>query len=210
MIWIDPKVSNFASGDSIIDYELVGEYSDYFRIGYFYGSYNGNYYQHFCVSVSEYGLGKLRAGQTYKLAVEYTIRTENGDTYTVTSNTFTVKPKQSKPKITVSGNNQTLFAAADNVSRSYTISLPNYYTISSAYGALDCNKDGVADIYVGLSSTSGSYGNRGQLTVRIIDRDGVVATAKGKSYTIPVTVQVQGRDGVTKDATVSLKVTVKR
>ena len=48
--------------------------------------------------------------------------------------------------------------------------------------------------------------------VRIADRDGVltVTGAKGKTYTIPVTVQLKGRDGITKDVKTSIKVTVKR
>ena len=48
------------------------------------------------------------------------------------------------------------------------------------------------------------------LNVEIIDRDAVVASAKGKTYTLPVTVKLVGRDGISKDASVSLKATVKR
>lgn len=201
-VWVDPKFSNAPEGFYVNEYKVVGEYSNYFRMGQSGG--------HYFVTVSSEGLNKLRSGQSYKLAVEYTMVNSYGDTYTVTSNTFSVKPKQSKPKITISGNNQTLYAAAGSVSRMYDISLPNYYTISNIYGSLDCNKDGVTDIVVTPNSIYGSYSNYAELAVRLSDCDGAVSAKNGKTYTVPVTVQLVGRDGVAKDVTVNLKVTVKR
>ena len=133
--------------------------------------------------------------------MKYTIANEDGDCFQVTSNTFTIKPKQSKAKVTVTNNGQTLYAAADNVSRSYYLSVPSYYSINSAYGSVDCNKDGKADITV----SGGNY-----VTVRISDKDAVLATEKGKAYNIPVTVKLRGRDGITKDLTTTIKVIVKR
>ncbi len=193
-VWVDPKFANMTTNESIVSYKLVGEYSDYFYLGY----YSGHRY----IRANSSYLGKLKAGQAYKLAIECTVRNENGDTYTVTSNTFTIKPKQSKVKVYVYNNNQTLYAGADDTSRTYYLSTSDYYDIVSAYGGYDCNKDGVSDIQVSGGGSS--------VTVRINDRDAVVATAKGKTYTIPVTVMVEGRDGVTKDTTVNIKVKVKR
>jgi len=195
VVYVEPKFSNMVSGYSIQSAKLVGEYSDYF---YFYQRTANDY-----IRIQSSAVGKLKAGQTYKLAIEYTIRTTEGENFKVTSNTFNIKPKQSKPKVTIGNNNQTLYAAADNVSRTYYLYVPSYYSIESAYGSIDCNKDGKADITV--SNSGGSY-----TTVRIVDRDAVIATTKGKSYSIPVTVRVTGRDGIAKDASVKIKVKVKR
>lgn len=192
-VWIDPKFANRVDGYSVVDYELVGEYSDYFEMGYESGHYyvtiNGNY------------LGKLKAGQNYKLAVRYTMQTTEGETFMVTSNTFKIKPNQSRPKITVSNNNQTFYAAAKNVPRNYQLSTSEIYTIESASGSLDCNKDGKADVLVSGDTV---------LNVQIVDCDAVGASAKGKTYTIPVTVRLVGADGIGKDATVNIKIKVKR
>ena len=199
VVWVDPKWTNLSDGDNITSWRLVGEYSRYFML-----ARDGHWY----VAVSGEGLGKLRSGQAYKLAVEYTITSSCGETYTVISNTFTIKPKQTNPKITISGDKQTMYAAANDISRIYTISLPDYYTILGAYGSLDCNKDGKADIEVTTESIE--YGTEATLKVEIIDRAGAVSAKNGKTYTIPVAIKLEGRDGVAKDAVVNIKVIVKR
>ena len=197
IVFVDPKFSNMASGYSLESCKLVGEYSDYFDLeqGYSKG-------WHYYLTVGSYGVGRLKAGQAYKLAIEYTLSTSDGNKFTVTSNTFTVKPKQSQPKVTILDNNQTLYASAPDMYRYYTLSVPDGCSIDSATGSLDCNKDGVADIVV-----SGSYDT---LCVQITDSDAVGATVSGKSYSIPVTLELRGRDGISKDATVTINVKIKR
>ena len=78
---------------------------------------------------------------------------------------------------------------------------------SSTQESIDVNKDGEADIVVSKYSTSSNYV---YVTVRITDRDAVLATAAGKTYSIPVTVTVIGRDGIAKDSSAVIKVKVKR
>ena len=185
---------------------LYGEYSNYFDLRLL-----TNYPGQYRLRIKQEG--KLKAGQRYKLALGYTIEMENGDTFTVRSQTFTVTPKQSQPKIRISDNNQTLYAAADTLYRTYTMEVlsEGEYTINDVSGSLDCNKDGKEDLKVyGLTRQTDS--NTITFRVKIADRDGVmtVTGAKGKTYTIPVVVQLQGRDGVAKDVRTKVKVTVKR
>lgn len=199
----DPKFSNKADGYNVVGYRLVGEYSDYFQLNYGYIRYANKWGYHYYIGIADRSLCKLKAGQTYKLAVEYTFKGEDGEIFTVTSNTFKIKPKQTAAKVTVQNNNQTMYAGANtNLTRSCYLSVPSYYSVASAYGSIDCNKDGRADITVSGSGSS--------LTIRIVDADAVGATASGKAYSIPVTVRLRGRDGVGKDAKVTVKVKVKR
>ena len=200
VVLVDPKFSNMASGYSI-SYKLVGEYSSYFSLNRGYIKYANKYDTHYYISIANRTASRLKAGQTYKLAIEYTLEGTDGRSITVTSNTFNIKPKQANAKITVRNNNQTMYAGA-SLTRSYSLSVPSYYSVTSASGGIDCNKDGKADITVSGSGTS--------LTVRIVDADAVVASTSGKTYSIPVTVCLQGRDGVSKDASVTVKVKVKR
>lgn len=194
IVQVIPKFGNIGEGYEVSGIKLTGEYSDYFVLNEGEG---GNHY----ITISENGIGKLKAGQKYNLAIEYTMQTATGDSFKVTSNVFNIKPSQSKPKITVTNNNQVIYAGASEYSREYYISAPKYFEIESASGSIDCNKDGKVDIVVSGTTT---------LTVKITDRDGVVASANGKTYDIPVTVKMTGRDGISKDASVTLKVTVKR
>lgn len=201
---VDPKFSNLADGYDIIDYNLTGEYSDYFTLNRGNITYGKKYAYHYYIGVRDNSTTrKLKAGQAYKLAIEYTIKNSDGEKFTVTSNTFSIKPKQSSPKVKVTNNNQTLYAGANSLSRSYSLSVPSGYYISGASGSIDCNKDGIDDITVSLSEST-------LLTVSIYDRDAVGATAKGKSYNIPVTVRLVGRDGIAKDVKITIKVKIKR
>ena len=204
-IRLDTTFQNIGSFYEVKDSELVGEYSEYFNL-----RYNNRRSDQRLTIANE---SELRAGQKYKLAIRFTLRMSNGDIFTVTGAPFTVKPKQTSAKIKVYSNNQTLYAAASEVSREYELQTPynSDYRIIKVSGSLDCNKDGKADITVSYQNANNSR-YYVFADVRIADRDGVltVTGAKGKTYTIPVTVQLKGRDGITKDVKASIKVTVKR
>lgn len=202
VVIVDPQLLNAGTEYGISNYKLVGEYSDYFTLTYGYISGSG-YHRYITIKDA----GKLKAKQSYKLAIECTVQASGGDSFTVTSNTFTIKPKQTAAKIKVINNNQTMYAGANNLTRTYTLSAPSSdYIITSVYGSLDCNKDGIADIVVSGSGSSWIC----YPTVTITDRDGVSASASGKVLSIPVTVRLQGRDGISVDAKTTIKVKVKR
>lgn len=201
-VLVEPKFSNRPAGYNESGWILTGEYSDYFSLQRNTITYGGKSYYGYFITKRNDVATKLKAGQTYKLAIEYTLTNSYGEELKVTSNTFKIKPKQTAAKVTVTNNNQTLYAAANNVSRTYYLSVPSGYTIEDATGGIDCNKDSQDDITV---SGSGSI-----LTVKIANKDAVTATATGKTYSIPVTVKLKGRDGVAKDAKVTIKVKVKR
>lgn len=207
------KFANLGDGSQIISAKLKGEYNKYFKLvrttwvisgtsnvsSYTYDP--GNYYY---IKIANYG--KLKANHTYRLSVEYTIRTSSGDEFKVESNVFKVKPKQTAPKVTVENNSQTMYAAS-SLFRSYTVNVPEGYSIESAYGYLDCNKDGKNDI---VAYKNNSIGTSVTVYVTIVDADAITASTKGKSYSIPITVTVKGRDGISKDAKATIKVKVKR
>lgn len=195
--------SNYTLKD-VGNIRLLGEYTDYFDLRLL----NGR--------PGEYRLrikqnGKLKAGQRYKLAIRFTVEMEGGDTFTVKSQSFTVTPKQSAPKIRVYNNNQTLYAAAETLNRTYELEAPaeGGYQIIRVSGGLDCDKDGKTDIVV---EHEDSGAPRVGVMVSIADRHGVLTATgqKGKTYTIPVVVELKGRDGIAKDVKTSIKVTVKR
>ena len=206
-ISIKTTFQNIGSNYTLKDYgniRLLGEYTDYFDLRLLTGR------------PGEYRLrikqaGKLKAGQHYKLAIRFTVEMEDGDIFTVQSQTFTVTPKQSAPKIKVYDNNQTLYAAADALQRTYELEVPaeGGYQIMYVSGGIDCNKDGKQDIVVKHNK---SFASRVGITVSITDRDSVLTVTgkRGKTYTIPVTVKLMGRDGIAKDVKTSIKVTVKR
>jgi len=201
-IRLKTKFNNLGDNYQVIGAKLCGEYSKYFKL-----SRRGedkstdNYY---CLQIAH--TGKVKANQKYKLSVEYTIQTSDGDTFKVESNVFTIRPKQSVPKISVKGNNQTLYTASD-VGRQYVISVPEYYVIQSVSGGEDCNKDGIVDIAAEVSYMDQ---NTAVLNVSIKDEHAIGAAAKGKTYTIPLVIELKGRDGISKDAKVNIKVKVKR
>lgn len=199
VITVNKTLTNVPSGYVLTSQKLVGEYSEYFVLKS--GQINQNNKYMYCDYLTIRDNGKLKAGQTYKLAIEYTFIDEHGDSFTVTSNTFNVKPKQTAAKVTVANNGQTIYAGSNTLSKIYELSVPYGYTIESVSGSLDSNKDGRADIVVNGTEHA---------NVTLSDKDAIVATANGKAYTIPVTVKLSGRDGVSKDTTVSLKVKVCR
>ena len=187
---------------------LVGEYSDYFQIYYY--TYIPGRYQ---IRAKENKESKLKAGQRYRLAIRFTLKLENGDTVQVQTPTFTVRPKQSVPKVTVHGNAQTLYAGNDKLTRTCGFELPEGmgYRIKSVSGGLDCNKDGKQDItltWVKADSTDHYV----SAILKLTDRDGALTVSgmKGKTYTMPVLITLEGRDGIAKDVKTNIKVTVRR
>ena len=210
-ITVTPTFKNLDSSYSVSNAKLEGAYKNLFRI---YTRYSDGR-----LKIVPSSVGQLKAGKSYQLSVAYTVKDaygEGGETITVTSNTFMIKPKQSVPKVTASAKQLALYACAkgeDKAEKMYLYVPHNYkqgyYAIQNASGSLDVNKDGKADLMVKTLSTSRSSG-QAQIAVYVLDADAVKATAKGVSYKIPVTVKCVGRDGVSKDASTTVSVVVKK
>lgn len=187
---------------------LTGEYSNYFQIWY-YSSIPGRYQ----IRIKENQESKMKAGQRYRLAIRFTLKLENGDTVQVQSPTFTIRPKQSVPKVIVHGNSQTLYAGNDALVRTCGFELPEGtgYRVKSISGGIDCNKDGKQDIALSWMKTA-STDHYVSAELKLVDRDGALTVSgmKGKTYTIPVTITLEGRDGLAKDVKTSIKVIVRR
>lgn len=187
---------------------LTGEYSNYFQIWY-YSSIPGRYQ----IRIKENQESKMKAGQRYRLAIRFTLKLENGDTVQVQSPTFTIRPKQSVPKVIVHGNSQTLYAGNDALVRTCGFELPEGtgYRVKSISGGIDCNKDGKQDIALSWMKTA-STDHYVSAELKLVDRDGALTVGgmKGKTYTIPVTITLEGRDGLAKDVKTSIKVIVRR
>ncbi len=215
-IAVTAKFANLSSGYFVEDAELIGEYSKYFTFEAHDGGSNPVYY----IRISEEGRGRLKAGNNYNLSAIYTLKDDGGNRITVkSSNVLKVKPVQKAPKLTVIGDNRILYAASPMLYRRCEIRTPFYstrlskdcYEIESAYGFIDVNQDGKADIEAKFDPeySEPEEGYAG-LTIKLTDADAVLATAQGKAYTIPVTVKLVGRDGISKDAVANVKVIVKR
>lgn len=210
-VWITPQN---VGGDYTYDNGnakelfLVGEYSNYFEILYYKGT-PGRYR----IRAKEKWESKLKAGQRYRLAICFTLNLENGDTVQVQSPTLTIRPKQSVPKVTVHGNAQTLYAGNDKLTRTCGFELPEGmgYRIKSVSGGLDCNKDGKQDITLSWVKAD-SKDHYASATLELTDRDGALTVSgmKGKTYTVPVSITLEGRDGISKDVKTNIKVTVRR
>lgn len=210
-VTVTPAFRNLDSSYTVGKAELCGAYRGLFKIERF--DRNG------VLKIVPSSIGALKAGKRYTLSVKYTVRDEyggDGKAITVISNTFTVKPKQSVPKVTSSVKQLTLYASAKGESKGGTMTLyvphtfkKGYYVIEDASGSLDVNKDGTPDLVVTTTDTSAS-GGWAAVKVYILDADAVKATAKGMSYKIPVTVQCVGRDGTSRDASSAVSVVVKK
>ncbi len=196
---------------------LVGEYSDYFSLSSVDskpGVYRIRIKETAASFPGEVVYGScLKAGQRYRLAVCFTLKLENGDTIKVQSQTFTIRPKQSVPKVTVHGSGQTLYAGNDGITRSCGFELPEGmgYRIKAVSGGLDCNRDGKEDITVSWENPE-TESHYAEAKLSLSDRDGVLTVSgiSGKTYTVPVTIKLKGRDGITKDVKTSIKVIVRR
>lgn len=214
-VTVTPTFQNLDSSYVVTNAELCGAYKDRFKIA--------NCYPNGTIEILPDSVGrwnkKLTAGKNYTLSVKYTIKDaygEGGETITVTSNTFNIKPKQSVPKVTSSKKQLTLYACAEGSDKGDTMYLyvphdpkKGYYAIDYAYGYLDVNKDGRTDIYVERIVTSPENG-RATIKVYVADADAVKAAAKGTAYKIPVTVRCKGSDGVSKNASTTVSVLVKK
>ena len=137
--------------------------------------------------------------------MEYTIRTGSGEEFMVEGK-FKVKPKQTAPKVTVTYTDRTFYVSS-LLERRCGITLPEGYTIESVYGSIDCNKDGNPDIVAQKSYISQNYA---AMSINITDPISVSASTRGKSYSIPITVKIRGRDGISKDAKATIKIIVKK
>lgn len=211
-VTVTPAFRNVDSTYQVVRADLCGAYKDLFKIAE--TEDNG------VLKLIPSSIGKLKAGKNYTLSVKYTVSDKGGgysEYYiTVTSNTFTIKPKQTVPKVTSTVKQFTLYASAAGESRgeTATLSVPHtskkgYYVIQDAGGSLDINKDGKADLVVTTTKVT-ETGGKADIRVYIQDADAVRATAKGVNYKIPVTVKCVGRDGVSRDASTTVSVVVKK
>ena len=117
-----------------------------------------------------------------------------------------MKPKQTAPKVTVSFTNRTFYVTS-LFERYCGVTLPEGYTIESVYGSIDCNKDRNPDI---VAEEAWARKNYATVSVNITDPTAISATTKGKTYSIPVTIKVKGRDGISKDTKITIKIIVKK
>lgn len=216
VVTVTPTFQNLDSSYLVMNAELCGAYKDLFVIK---RRYNNGMLDILPKNVNSYGSSKLKAGKGYVLSVKYTVKDsygEGGETITVMSNTFTIKPKQSVPKVTSSVKQLTLYASAKGPDKGETMYLyvphdskKGYYAIESAGGSLDINKDGRTDLYV-MTTDTYAQGGRATIKVYVLDADAIKAAAKGTAYKIPVTVRCKGSDGVSKNASITVSVLVKK
>lgn len=206
--WITLKTDfkNVCQDFTVESARLTGDFSENFVLSRYEGigeKAADNYYR---LSIAK--TGKIKAGQSYKLTIEYTLQTAGGDLITVADD-FTVKTVQKLPKMTVKDKNEVLYACSD-VGKTCKVEMSDTsYMVESISGGLDCNKDGEVDIAVSLDYVNDYYGHFG-VYLEIVNPGAVAATTKGKTYKVPVTVKLLGRDGISKDATVNINVTVKK
>ena len=85
----------------------------------------------------------------------------------------------------------------------------DYYRIDSVTGSLDVNKDGKDDFVIEKVQKN-SGGKSAEITIKLVDRDAVSTTLKGKKYNIPIEVMVIGADGVKKNIKTKITMTVKK
>lgn len=209
-------VKGLANYSRVSSAELVGEYSDYFKIEEVYQGfwlddllYSGH------ISIKEFG--KLKAGQDYKLRLKYKVVMNDGEEVELLSNEFVVKTKQPVFKFKAAmGKRQNFFAATNGMYRTVGISKKyssgEQYSVYRVYGELDVNKDGNPDVVV---EPAYGYGSNCYINARVTirDKDALLAggkNGKGVKYSIPVTVYINGRDGISKDSTATVKINVKR
>lgn len=205
---IQTTFNNIGDDYEYTNFALIGEYSNYFSL-----FRSGKEYRIRIRKDKSDDKGKLKANQRYRLAIRYTLKLENGDIVSVQSPTFTVRPKQSVPKVIVHGNSQTLYAGNDALVRTCGFELPEGtgYRVKSISGGIDCNKDGKQDITLSWVKAD-STDHYVSAELKLADRDGALTVSgmKGKTYTIPVVITLEGRDGLSKDVKTSIKVMVRR
>jgi len=204
-VQLQTKFSNIDEDCYIRNVKLVGGYADYFELKRNYSSDGAPYY----LVISEDSIGKVKSGQTYNLQLEYTISTSssNNHTFVVKSDVFKLKAKQSVPKLKVDESSFILYARKDSsYAKRIEVTIPKGYRMKECGGYLDLDRDGVAEINVTQREYSGSIV---VLEACLMNPYRLDATESGKTYTVPVTFKMVGRDGVAKDPVVNLKIKVK-
>ena len=196
---------NVNSNYEVIGREVVGDYAKYFEI--WWSDAGQGWYL-----VPKRGMeGRLKAGFVYNLQFKFTLKMKDGETTEIiSSKPYKLKMKQSVTGVKVTPKSQIIYLSNENVTRDYEVTLNSgYYRIEGITGSLDVNKDGKADIVIEKVQTK-SGDRAADITIRLVDRDAVSTTLKGKNYTIPVEIMVSGADGVSKNIKTSITVTVKK
>lgn len=197
--------SNVNSNYEEIGREVIGDYASYFEI--WWSDAGQGWYL-----VPKKGMeGKLKAGFVYNIQFKFTLKMKDGvTTEIVSSKPYKLKLKQSSVGIKIEPNSQIFYLSNEKVTRVYEASVNNdYYRIDEITGSLDVNKDGKADFVIEKVERK-SENKKADITIKLVDRDAVSTTLKGKNYSIPIEVMVIGADGVTKNIKSSIKVTVKK
>lgn len=196
--------ANVNSNYEVISREVVGDYAKYFEIWW------SDVTQSFHLVPKRGMEGKLKAGFVYNIQFKCTLKMKDGVTTEVVSKPYKLKLKQSSVGVKIAPKSQIIYLSNEKVTRVYEATLTNgYYRIDSITGSLDVNKDGKADFVIeNVSKKSGD--KAADITIKLVDRDAVSTTIKGKNYTIPLEVMVTGADGVTKNIKTSVTVTVKK
>lgn len=195
---------NVNSNYEEIGREVIGDYANYFEI-WWSDAGNGWYL------VPKRGMeGKLKAGFVYNIQIKFTLKMKDGVTTEIISKPYKLKLKQSSVGVKITPKPQVMYLSNDDVTREYEVTVSNaYYRIDSITGTLDVNKDGKNDLIV--SKVSKKDDDRtAVVTIKIVDRDAISTTLKGKSYSIPIEVMLRGADGVTKNVNTKISVTVKK
>lgn len=196
--------SNVNSNYEEIGREVIGDYASYFEI--WWSDAGQGWYL-----VPKKGVdGKLKAGFVYNLQFKFTLKMKDGVTTEIISKPYKLKLKQSSVGIKIAPNTQIFYLSNEKVTRVYEASVKNnYYRIDSVKGSLDVNKDGKDDFIIEKVQKH-SGGKSADITIKLVDRDAVNTTLKGKKYNIPLEVMVIGADGVKKNVKSKITVTVKK
>lgn len=197
--------ANVNSNYEVTKREVIGDYAQYFDI--WWSDAGQSFYL-----VPKKGMeGKLKAGFVYNIQFKCTLRMKDGvTTEVVTSKPYKLKLKQSTVGVKIAPKSQIIYLSNEKVTRTYEATLNNgYYHIDSITGSLDVNKDGKDDFVIeSVQKKSGD--TAADITIKLVDRDAVSTTLKGKKYSIPIEVMVTGADGVSKNIKTKITVMVKK
>lgn len=185
--------------------EVVGDYANYFEIRW------SNIMQGFYLAPKKGMEGKLKAGFVYNIQFKFTLKMKDGVTAEIVSaKPYKLKLKQSTVGLKIVPKTQIMYLSNEKVTRDYEVSVNNgFYHIDSITGGLDVNQDGKADFVIDKVQKHNNDMNV-TVTIRLMDRDAVSTTLKGKNYSIPVEIMVTGADGVSKNIKMNITVTVKK
>lgn len=196
--------SNVNSNYEEIGREVIGDYASYFEI--WWSDAGQGWYL-----VPKKGVdGKLKAGFVYNLQFKFTLKMKDGVTTEIISKPYKLKLKQSSVGLKITPSSQIFYLSNEKVTRVYEATVKNdYYRIDSVTGSLDVNKDGKDDFVIEKVQKN-SGGKSAEITIKLVDRDAVSTTLKGKKYNIPIEVMVIGADGVKKNIKTKITMTVKK